>query len=160
MDSVTIGFIINALASGATLVASSVAREEIVVKYRSLKEFIGEKFGLITAVTQLERRPGEERQKLLAEDLEDAIEVLPGNPQEIEDVINELLERTKALTESLENLPPTEFDAVGIDLDNVKAVNAKIGNIISEGGAKVVGIKAKNSEFTGDITGGDVTAKK
>ncbi|MEM1169373.1 MAG: hypothetical protein AAGJ08_09955 [Cyanobacteria bacterium P01_H01_bin.35] len=160
MDPVTIGFIINALASGAALVASSVAQEEIQVRYRSLKEFIGEKFGLITSVAQLERRPTEERQRLLAEDLGDAIEVLPGTPEEIEDVINELLEITKELTESLEKIPQAEFDAVGIDLENVKAVNVKINNVISEGGAKVLGIKAKDSEFIGDITAGDITAKK
>ncbi|NES66472.1 MAG: hypothetical protein F6K24_15040 [Okeania sp. SIO2D1] len=160
MDPVIIGLIINALASGATLVASSVAQEEIQDNYRSLKKFIGEKFGLIKPVAQLEKRPTEERQKLLAEDLEDAIKDLPGTPQEIDIVINELLEKTKALTESLEKLPPAQFDAVGIDLENVKAVNVKINNVISEGGARVVWIKAKDSEFTGDITAGDITAKK
>ncbi|NEO52065.1 MAG: hypothetical protein F6K54_02590 [Okeania sp. SIO3B5] len=110
MNPVTVGLIINALASGAIFVASSVAKEEIQVNYRSLKEFIGEKFGLITSVAQLERRPTEERQRLLAEDLGDAIEVLPGSPQEIENVMNELLERTKALTESLEKVPQNDVN--------------------------------------------------
>ena len=160
MEPVNIGLIvINALASGATLVASSVAREEIVVKYRSLKEFIGEKFGLIKPVDQLERRPSEDRQKLLAEDLEDAIQDLSGTPQEIENVIHKLLEKTKELTELLEKVPQAELYAVGLDLDNVKAVNAKIQNVVSEGGAKVLGIKAKDSDLSG-FTVKDIKVKK
>ncbi|NET29966.1 hypothetical protein [Okeania sp. SIO1I7] len=151
--------IINVLASGAIFVASSVAQEEIQVNYRSLKEFIGEKFGLITPIIQLERQPTEEKQKSLAKSLKYAIEVLPGTSQERENIINELLTKTKALGESLEKVPQKEFDIVGIDLNNVKAVNVKIGNIISEGEARVIGIKAEDSEFT-NIIAGNITAKK
>ncbi|GFZ94671.1 hypothetical protein [Okeania sp. KiyG1] len=161
MEPVNIGLIvINALASGATLVASSVAREEIVVKYRSLKEFIGEKFGLIKPVDQLERRPSEDRQKLLAEDLEDAIQDLSGTPQEIENVIHELLEKTKALTELLEKVPKAEFDAVGIDIKSLKAVNVKIQKVISEGEATGVRMKGEDWELKGDMTVEDITLKK
>ncbi|MGD1700705.1 hypothetical protein [Dapis sp. BLCC M229] len=161
MDLVNISsIVIHALASGAALVASSVAREEIVVKYRSLKEFIGEKFGPIKPVDQLEKRLSEERQKLLAEDLGDAIEALPGTPKEIEIVINQLLGRTKALTESLEKVPQAEFDAVGIDIKSVKAVNVKIQKVISEGGATGVRIKGEDWELKGDMTVENITLKK
>lgn len=165
MDPVTAGFIITALASGAMFVASAVAQEEVQTNYRSLKAFIGEKFGLQRAVERLEKerrekRPTQERQNALAVQLVDAIEEIEGTQQEIETIIAELLNKTKTLTESLERLPKEEFDAVGLDLDNVKSVNATIGNVISEGGARVLGIRAKNSEFAGDITAGDIRGKK
>ncbi|NEP48493.1 MAG: hypothetical protein F6K65_06505 [Moorea sp. SIO3C2] len=163
MDPATISFIITALASGAIFVTSAVVEEEVQEKYRSLKVFIGEKFGLQKSVEQLENRPTKERQKLLAEDLADVIEAEEIEAQDIE-TINELLNKTKTLTESLEKLSEKlskeDFDAIGIDLDNVKAINVKINNVISEGGAKVLGIKLKNSEFQGDITAGDIQAKK
>lgn len=47
-----------------------------------------------------------------------------------------------------------------MDLENVKAANAIIGNVISEGGGKVMGIRAKDSELKGDLRTGDVRAKK
>lgn len=159
MDPVTASSIITALASGAKFVASTVAKEEVKAKYLSLKEFIGEKFGLVKPVEQLEKRPTQQRQNLLAEDLADSIEAMEGTQKEVETIIAELLNKTQTLTESLEKLPKEEFEAVGLDLDNIKAVNVKIENVISEGGARVVGIKAKNSEFTGDITAGNIQAK-
>ncbi len=159
MDPLTAGFIIKALASGAIFVASAVAEEEVQANYRSLKVFIGEKFELMKPVERLENNPTQERQNVLAEDLVDAIKAMEGTQQEIE-IINELLNKSKALTESLEKLPKQEFEAVGIDLDNVKAANVKISNVISEGGARVLGIRAKNSEFTNDIEAGDIRVKK
>ncbi len=160
MDPATVSLIITALASGTRFVASAVAEEEVQANYRFLKIFIGEKFGLQKPVEQLEKRPTQERQNLLAEDLADEIKAIEGTQHEIDIIINELLDKTKALTESLEKLPKEEFEAVGLDLDNVKAVNVKINNVISEGKARVVGIKAKNSEFTGDLTTGHIQAKK
>ncbi|NEN94496.1 MAG: hypothetical protein F6K50_02825 [Moorea sp. SIO3I7] len=157
MDPATISFIITALASGAIFVTSAVVEEEVQANYRSLKVFVGEKFGLQKSVVQLENIPTQENQKLLAEDLADVIEA-----QEIE-IIDELINKTKALTESLEKvsekLSKQDFDAIGIDLENVKAINVKINNVISEGGAKVLGIKARNLEAD-SIDAGDIIAKK
>ena len=104
MDPVIIGLIVNVLASGATLVASSVAEEEIQLNYRSLKEFLGEKFGLEKQVTQLERHPSQERQNCLVEDLKDSISYYDGNSEEIESIITELFEITKTLEESLRKI--------------------------------------------------------
>lgn len=145
-----INTVIPVLVAGSQFVGSTIAKEEVKQKYLVVKDFIIEKLGLKKEIEKLERNPSEERQKTLAEDLVESIMDLEASEVEIEEIIKELLKRTNILSEYLQNLPKEEFDAVGADLEKVKAVNVKIKNIISEGGS-ALGLKAKNSEFSGDI---------
>ncbi|MGK7958714.1 MAG: hypothetical protein AB4063_26155 [Crocosphaera sp.] len=152
--------IISTLTTTFKFISSTIAQQEIQNLYLSLKKSLGEKLGLERPLNRWEERPTPERQKLLVEDLTDAVDKFQGTEQQKEEIINEILAKTEVLNQSLANLPPSDFDAIGMDLENVEAANAIIGKVISEGGAKVLGIRVKDSKFTGDLKAGDVKAKK
>jgi hypothetical protein len=160
MNPLVASTIISTLTTAFKFISSTVAQQEIQNLYLSLKKSLGERLGLERPLSRWEERPTPERQELLVEDLTDAVDEFQGTKQQKEEIINEILARTQVLNQSLANLPLSDFDAVGMDLENVKAANAIIGNVISEGGAKVMGIRAKDSEFKGDLRTGDVRAKK
>ena len=60
----------------------------------------------------------------------------------------------QALLDAVAQHDPASAQAIGVDLENVRAVSLKIASVRSTG----TGVKIRKGEFTGDIDIGDVTA--
>ena len=68
--------VVNALISALKVVVSTIGREEVKDNYNALKQFIGDKFKLNKTLERLEKSPSQERQTVLIEDLDDAIDTI------------------------------------------------------------------------------------
>jgi len=136
MDPVTI--IATALALGAATGVKSVAEQAVKDCYEGLKSLVKARYPSV-AVDLLEQKPeSERRRKVVEEDLADA-----GVDQD-----EEALLKAKALLDTLASSTPDEMQALGVDLEDIKAASLTLADIIATG----TGVKVRGSEFQGDVT--------
>lgn len=144
MDPITT--IVAAIAAGAAAGLKSTAEKAVKLAYEKVREHIEQRFPLIS-LSPIERKPESETKRAsLVEDLAES------NADKDQD----LLDRVGSLIEALESYAPNEAATIGISLEEVKASYLRVGSVVSTG----TGIKIGNSEFSGGIDIGDVTAGK
>lgn len=132
--------IMTAIISGAVASAKPTTEKVIGDLYGGLKALIQRKYSGVS-LEAVEKKPDSEVQKAaLLENLQD---VKAGED-------NELLQQAQTLLKAISEQPPQVAQAMGINIDNVKAANARLQEIIVSG-EQAVGVQVKNSEFSGDI---------
>lgn len=146
MDPISI--IITALVTGAAAALKPVAEQAIKDAYTGLKGLIQRKYGRVD-VAMLETDPASKaRQAVVKEDLEKA-----GARQD-----EELLREAKALLDVIQAHASDAPQAVGLDLQDIKAASLTAERILAEG-SNPTGVKAERLDILGDIMFSDVTAR-
>jgi hypothetical protein len=142
MDPVTL--IVAALAAGAAAGLKPTAEQAVMDAYAGVKAFIQSKYPSLN-LEPLEQKPeSEAKQASTAEDLADA-----GAGDD-----NELLERAKALIDTLKQHDRQAAKAIGVDLEEIEAEFLKIQKVRAIGTA----VKVHKGKFTGGIDIGEVEA--
>ncbi len=132
--------IMTAIISGAVASADSAANKEISDLYAGLKAVIQRKFSSVS-LEAVEKKPDSEaKQASLREDLAEV--------NAAED--HELLEQSQLLLQAIVEQAPQLAQAIGIKLEDVKAANVRLQEIIVSG-EQAAGVHIKHGEFTGDI---------
>ena len=129
--------IMTAIISGAVASAKPTTEKIVTDLYCGLKALIQRKYGHVS-IEAVEKKPDSEaKQASLREDL---AEVNAGED-------NELLQQAQSLLKAITEQAP---QAMGIKLEQVKAANLRLQEIIVSG-EQAAGVHIKNSEFSGDI---------
>lgn len=131
--------IVMAFATGA---ASKLGGEVVQDLYNGIKRIIHEKYQQAQpSLEALEKKPeSASKRESLEEDLKDA--------GAANDVI--LLQKSQELLKSIEEQAPQIAQAIGVKLEDVKAANLRLKEIIVSG-EQAAGVHIKKGEFTGDI---------
>jgi hypothetical protein len=142
MDPVTL--IVSALALGASAGLKSTVATAIGDAYSALRRILGERYRGVD-LTPVERRPeSAAKRDSLAEDLDVA-----GAGAD-----TELLAAARLLIEQVSSHAPEAAAVVGVDLERVHAAALRISTVESTG----IGVRVRDSEFTGDVDIRDVRA--
>lgn len=132
--------IMMAIISGAVASAKPTTEKVISDLYTSLKAVIQRKYHDIS-LDAVEKKPDSEaKQAALREDLMDA------NAGEDKD----LLQQAQILLQAIAEQAPQIAQAIGIKIEDVKAANVRLQEIIVSG-EQAAGVHIKKGEFTGDI---------
>jgi len=132
--------ILTAIISGVVASAKPTTEKVITDLYGGLKALIQRKYSGVS-LEALEKKPhSEAKQASLREDL---IEV-----KAEED--NELLQQAQLLLKAISEQPPQIAQAIGIKLEDVKAANVRLNEIIVSG-EQAAGVHIKHGEINGDI---------
>ena len=134
--------IITAIATGAAAAVNPTAQQAVQDLYAGVKKLIQDKYRHANAsLAALEKKPeSASKRASLQEDLQDS-----GAANDAE-----LLQQSQALLKAIEDHAPQIAQAIGIKLEDVKAANVRLQEIIVSGG-QAAGVHIKHSEFTGDI---------
>ncbi len=136
--------IVMALALGAAAGLKPTAEQAVKDVYVGLKELLKRKYTTVN-VEVLEQSPDSEpRRAVVKEDLAKANA----------DTDAELLQKVKALLDTIQSEAPDTGAAIGVDLKDIKAASLTIKDVIATG----TGVKAQNVETDGDITITEVRA--
>ena len=126
--------IVSALASGAAAGLKPLAEQTIKDAYASIKAFIRSKYPSVS-LEPLEKKPDSEaKRSSTAEDLTEA-----GADED-----NELLERSKALLDTVKQHDRQAAEAIGVDIEEVEAEYLKIQKVRASG----TGVQVRKSKFT------------
>jgi len=132
--------IMTAIISGAVASAKPTTEKIISDSYNGLKALIQRKYSGVS-LEAVEKKPDSPTQKAaLQEVLQDANA----------DKDNELLQQAQALLKVISEQPPEVAQAIGIKLEEVKAANVRLQEIIVSG-EQAAGVHIKQGEFSGDI---------
>lgn len=133
--------IIAALIAGVTAGATQVGKSALVDAYNGVKTLLSKKFGkeskLAKAVNELEENPDSKGRQLTLQEEVEAVQA--GQDPEV-------LQAAKLLATAVQRYAE-QTGATGVDLEEIKAVNLKIEDII----ASKTGVKVSKSEFEGDV---------
>lgn len=130
--------IMTAIISGAVASIEPTTEKVISDLYDGLKALIQHKGVSLEAI---EKKPDSEpKQASLREDLQDAKA----------DQDSELLTQAQALLKAISEQPQQVAQAIGIKLEDVKAANVRLQEIIVSG-EQAAGVHIKQGEFSGDI---------
>ncbi|MEY3788919.1 MAG: hypothetical protein RLZ75_3127 [Pseudomonadota bacterium] len=130
----------TAIISGAVASATPTSEKVISDLYDGLKVMIQRKFKDVS-LEAIEKKPDSEaKQASLREDLVEA--------KVAED--NELLQQAQLLLKAIEEQAPQVTQAIGIKLEDIKAANVRLQEVIVSG-ENAAGVHIKQSEFSGDI---------
>jgi len=131
--------IVTAIATGAI---SQTTKQVIQDLYTGLKNRILDKYqGANASLAALENKPDSpSKRESLQEDLQDA------NAEKDA----ELLEKARDLLKAVEEHAPQAAQAIGVKLEDVKAANLRLQEIIVTG-EQATGVDIKNAEIAGDI---------
>lgn len=139
-----LSLIVSALAAGAAAGLQPTAEKAVKDAYAAVKNLIKAKYPAVDIET-IEEEPGLEAKRAhLTKDFERAGAV--GD--------RELLERAGALAELVAQYDRGAAAAVGVELDRVRAAFLEIGQVDASGS----GVKITESDFTGGIQIGEVSA--
>lgn len=140
MEPITMA-IIAALTAGVTAGATQVGKSALVDAYNGFKALLSKKFGkqskLTKAVDELEENPDSKGRQLT---LQEEVEAVQAGQD------SEVLQAAKLLAAAVQRYAE-HTGATGVDLEEIKAVNLKIEDII----ASKTGVKVHKSEFEGDV---------
>jgi hypothetical protein len=142
MDPVTL--IVAALAAGAAAGLKPTAEQAVKDAYTGVKAFILNKYPTLS-LESLEQKPESEAKQ--ASTVEDLAEAGAGND-------DELLERVKALLDTLKQHDRQAAQSIGVDLEEIEAEFLKIQKVRASG----TGVKVRKGKFTGGIDIGEVEA--
>ena len=134
--------IITAIATGAADALSPTVQQAVQDSYAGVKKLIQDKYHRANAsLAALEKKPESvSKRESLQEDLQDS-----GAANDAE-----LLQQSQALLKAIEEHAPQVALAIGIKLEDVKAANVRLQEIIVSG-EQAAGVHIKQGEFTGDI---------
>jgi hypothetical protein len=130
-----ISLIVGALGMGAAAAAKQVGGKVVQDAYDGLKRLIEDRYKRGGAIQALQEDPSSEMQKKALEE-----SLTKAGADKDPDVVRS----AGALTHALEALPKDSLAAVGIDLEGLKAISARFGDIDVSGHAK--GVIVKNVE--------------
>jgi len=138
----TITAIVVALAVGAAEILKPTAKQAVQDLYTGLKNMILDKYqGANASLAALENKPDSpSKRESLQEDLQDS-----GAEKD-----TQLLQQAQALLKAVEEHAPQAAQAIGVKLEDVKAANLRLQEIIVTG-EQATGVDIKNAEITGDI---------
>ncbi len=141
----TLDAIMTAINAGAVDSAKPITERVIGDLYGALKSLIQRKYSSVS-LEAVEKKPDSEaKQASLREDLQDV--------KASED--KELLQYAQALLEAISQQSPQVAQAIGVNLEYVKAANIRLQEIIVSG-EQAAGAHLKHVETTGDIEIGKV----
>ena len=135
MDPITL--IVTALALGAAAGLKATTEQVVKDAYAGLKELIRRKYSNVD-LAPLEEDPGAEAQRAVVKD--DLSKTDAGRDEE-------LLHQAMELLDAIQNYVPEAADAVGVDLEDIKAASLHIEDIIASG----TGVSVKKTDIEGDI---------
>ncbi|MEI6708855.1 MAG: hypothetical protein WCK96_17165 [Methylococcales bacterium] len=140
MDPITA--IVTAVAIGAAEALNSTAKQAVQDLYAGIKTLIQNKYhSANSSLEALEKKPeSASKRDSLQEDLHDS-----GAANDAE-----LLQKAQALLKAIEDHAPQAAQAIGIKLEDVKAANVRLQEIIVSG-EQAAGVHIKHGEFSGDI---------
>jgi len=133
-----ISLIVSALVMGAVAASKQVGGQVIQDAYVGLKRLIEDRYKRGGAIQALQEDPSSETQKKAIEE---------SLTKAGADKDPEVVASAKAVTQALTVVPQAALAAVGIEFEQVKAVNAQIGDIDVEGLATA--FSARDSDLTG-----------
>jgi len=140
--------IMTAIISGAVASTKPTTEKIISDLYSGLKVVIQRKYNT-ASLEAVEKKPDSEaKQASLREDLLEA--------KASED--NELLQQAQLLLQAIAEQSPQVAQAIGIKLEDVKAANVRLHEIIVSG-EQAAGVHIKHSQFSGDIEMSKVKVK-
>lgn len=132
--------IITAIVCGASTIASGFGEKAVTDLYDGLKSIIKNKYRDVS-LEQIEKKPeSEAKQASLREDLLDinaSVDV-------------DLLNQSQQLLSAISQINESVAQAIGINLESVKAANIRLQEILVTG-EQAVGVSIKNAELSGDI---------
>ena len=132
--------IMTAIISGAVASVEPTTEKIISDLYDGLKGLILHKYGSVS-LEAIEKKPDSEaKQASLREDLQDAKA----------DQDHELLKQAQLLLKAISEQPPQIAQAIGVKLEDMKAANVRLQEIIVSG-EQAAGVHIKQGEFSGDI---------
>jgi hypothetical protein len=142
-----IAAIVTAIATGAAEALGSTTKLIVQDLYAVIKKRIQEKHPQANASLEaLEKKPDSaSKRESLKEDLQDS-----GADKD-----DDLLKQARALLTAIEEHAPQLAQAVGVNLEEVKAANLRLKEI-SVTGEQAMGVQIKKGEFSGDIEIGSV----
>ncbi len=147
MDPICI--IVMALVSGAAAALKPTTEQAIKDAYTGIKELIQGKFGHVDVALLEEKPTSKARQAVVQEDLESA-----GAGQD-----TTLLAQAKALLDAVQAYASNTPEAVGLDLQEIKAASLTAERILAEG-SHATGVRVQGAEIQGDIRFSDVTVRR
>jgi hypothetical protein len=134
--------IVTALALGATAALNATVGQVVKDAYDSLKDRIRSRYAkVIPDLDQLEQTPDSETRRAVIEEglVRDGAQQDPELPQ--------LAAQAQALVELIQSRAPEVAAAIGVNLEDVKAVNLRLAEIAATG----TGVQVKKGKFSGDI---------
>ena len=146
MDPVSV--IVGALVMGAGGAAKKVGGKAVRDAYAGLKGVIVDRYKHSTEVAALEKNLSSTTERR-------ALETALAKTDVRRD--QEVLQLVKRLTEALADAPQTALSAAGIQIEDVKAMNAQIGDIDVSGLA--VGVSVKNVQLKRNLRFGNVKVR-
>lgn len=132
--------IMTAIISGAVASAKPTTEKVINDLYNGLKSVIHRKYSSVS-LEAVEKKPDSPAQKA-------ALQEILQDVKAEED--KELLQQAQLLLKAISEQPAQVAQAIGIKLDDVKAANVRLQEIIVSG-EQAAGVHIKHGEFTGDI---------
>lgn len=132
--------IMTAIISGAVASAKPTTEKGISDLYDGLKSVIHRKYSGVS-LEAVEKKPDSPAQKA-------ALQEILQDVKAEED--KELLQQAQLLLKAISEQPAQVAQAIGIKLEDVKAANVRLQEIIVSGG-QAAGVHIKRSEFMGDI---------
>ena len=131
--------IVAAIAGGAAVALKDVANQAVSDAYQAIKTLIIDRYKRKASIEVLEEEPeSSTAQKLLAEGLE--------KTKAVEDY--EVIELAQQLSEALSQIPKEEAERYSINIERLKAANAKFKRI-KVSGDKVLNVR--DTDITGDL---------
>ena len=134
--------IITAIATGAAEALGATTKQIIQDLYASLKKHIQEKHPQAnSSLDALEKKPeSASKRTSLQEDLQETDAAKD----------SELLKLAQALLTAIEEHAPQSAQAVGVQLEEIKAANLRLKEITVKG-EQAMGVHVKKAELSGDI---------
>lgn len=132
--------IMTAIISGAVASAKPTTEKVISDIYDGLKSVIHRKYSGVS-LDAVEKKPDSPAQKA-------ALQEILQDVKAEED--KELLQQAQLLLKAISEQPAQIAQAIGIKLEDVKAANVRLQEIIVSG-EQAAGVHIKHGEFTGDI---------
>lgn len=143
-----ISLIVGALAAGITAASQKVGGEVAENAYRTLKHLIVDRYKRSGAVAALEEDPSSSTQRKA---LEEALaKTSAGSDPEI-------VEKAKVLIQLLAKAPPEGLTAVGVNIGELEAMNARVGEIKVIGSG--IGLRIDKAKLQGDLSLDNVTVR-
>jgi len=144
-----ISIIVGALVVGAAAAAKNVGGKVVQDAYTGLKRLIADRYKRSRAVAALEREPSSIKQK-------EALEKALAKTKAGKDA--EVVQLAKALAQALEKESQAALSTVGIQIDDLKAMNARFGDI-DVAGSGIVAASLKNVDLMGNLRVGNVRVR-
>lgn len=142
------------LVAGAAAVGKQVGGLAVKDAYEALKKIVIECFGRPNVVVAVEEDPSSDA---LNAALKEALTKAEAAQKPNAATKAEIVEKAKSLSRALQEVPQRELGTVGLLIENLRAVNARLDRIDVAGSG--TGAVIENSTFNGDLNVGPINVK-